>query len=566
MSRAEVSDAADLHASLTAATEAVAFQRSLHRAGYFVDCLWHRFAGNSAIASSSSAAGRSSWASSTSRPTASPTAGEFLDPHARDRARPEARRTKGRTSSTSAANRRGRARSRFRSRRRLRRVVPVVERARAADVAVPISVDTMKAEVARRCLEAGAAIVNDVSGLPRSRRWSASPRSTGPASSSCTCRARRRRCRSNPQYADVVREVARVLRGAVADSGANRVSPRKRCASTPESGSARRTSTTSNCSRTSERSRGSAGRSASACRARGSSGSSAAAQRHERTGRVARGRVLRRRARRGPRAASPRRGRDPRRRRPARRDRPASALSARSCYNSDVPVEVRVSGRRLTVSADSQISKHSAASMAERREGRVAATRAASRPRQKNRWLLAAADALEARADEIAGGQRAGRRRRAGVRPERRRDRPAHAHARRASQAAADGLRQVAALPDPVGEVRESGVRPNGLQVLKVGVPLGVIFFIYESRPNVTVDAAGAVRQERQRGHPARRQGGDSLEHRPAPRPGRRTGDGAGCPPTRCNSSPTTDREAVGHLLTLGELHRPRDPARRRSR
>ena len=57
-------------------------------------------------------------------------------------------------------------------------------------------------------------------------------------------------------------------------------------------------------------------------------------------------------------------------------------------------------------------------------------------------------------------------------------------------QAAAEGLRQVAALPDPVGQVREGSVRPNGLQVTKVSVPLGVIFFLYESRPNVTVDAA----------------------------------------------------------------------------
>ena len=46
-------------------------------------------------------------------------------------------------------------------------------------------------------------------------------------------------------------------------------------------------------------------------------------------------------------------------------------------------------------------------------------------------------------------------------------------------------------LPDPIGEVREGGIRPNGLHVLKVGVPIGVVFFIYESRPNVTVDAAG---------------------------------------------------------------------------
>ena len=58
-------------------------------------------------------------------------------------------------------------------------------------------------------------------------------------------------------------------------------------------------------------------------------------------------------------------------------------------------------------------------------------------------------------------------------------------------QSAAAGLRQVAALPDPVGRVLDSSVRPNGLRIQKVGVPLGVIFFIYESRPNVTLDAAG---------------------------------------------------------------------------
>ena len=57
--------------------------------------------------------------------------------------------------------------------------------------------------------------------------------------------------------------------------------------------------------------------------------------------------------------------------------------------------------------------------------------------------------------------------------------------------AAAAGLREIAALPDPIGRVLDSNVRPNGLQILKVGVPLGVIFFLYESRPNVTVDAAG---------------------------------------------------------------------------
>jgi glutamate-5-semialdehyde dehydrogenase len=57
--------------------------------------------------------------------------------------------------------------------------------------------------------------------------------------------------------------------------------------------------------------------------------------------------------------------------------------------------------------------------------------------------------------------------------------------------AMADSLRQVAALPDPVGEVVEGWVRPNGLRVERVRVPLGVIGIIYENRPNVTSDAAG---------------------------------------------------------------------------
>jgi glutamate-5-semialdehyde dehydrogenase len=55
----------------------------------------------------------------------------------------------------------------------------------------------------------------------------------------------------------------------------------------------------------------------------------------------------------------------------------------------------------------------------------------------------------------------------------------------------AAGLRQVAALPDPVGEIVEAWRRPNGIEISRVRVPLGVIGFIYESRPNVTADAAG---------------------------------------------------------------------------
>ena len=54
----------------------------------------------------------------------------------------------------------------------------------------------------------------------------------------------------------------------------------------------------------------------------------------------------------------------------------------------------------------------------------------------------------------------------------------------------AQALSEIAALPDPIGETIESSVRPNGLEVAKLRVPLGVVFFIYESRPNVTADAA----------------------------------------------------------------------------
>ena len=56
--------------------------------------------------------------------------------------------------------------------------------------------------------------------------------------------------------------------------------------------------------------------------------------------------------------------------------------------------------------------------------------------------------------------------------------------------AMADGIRQVAELSDPVGEVIKDWTRPNGLRISKVRVPIGVVGIIYESRPNVTSDAA----------------------------------------------------------------------------
>ncbi|MEY2474290.1 MAG: glutamate-5-semialdehyde dehydrogenase [Actinomycetota bacterium] len=107
----------------------------------------------------------------------------------------------------------------------------------------------------------------------------------------------------------------------------------------------------------------------------------------------------------------------------------------------------------------------------------------------KNAALLAAADVLVARTDEILTGNAAdvAAAEDAGVSPtvvDRLRLTPARI------ESMADGLRQVAALPDPVGEVLEGWVRPNGLRIERVRVPLGVVAIIYENRPNVTSDAA----------------------------------------------------------------------------
>ena len=65
--------------------------------------------------------------------------------------------------------------------------------------------------------------------------------------------------------------------------------------------------------------------------------------------------------------------------------------------------------------------------------------------------------------------------------------------------AIAKGMREVAALPDPVGAVLRKIVRPNGLLIEKTSVPMGVIAIIYESRPNVTSDAAALALKSRQR-------------------------------------------------------------------
>ena len=114
----------------------------------------------------------------------------------------------------------------------------------------------------------------------------------------------------------------------------------------------------------------------------------------------------------------------------------------------------------------------------------------------------------------------------------------------------AEGLRQIAALPDPVGEISELKYRPSGIQVGRMRVPLGVIGIIYEARPNVTVDAAGLCIKS---GNAAILRGGSeaircnralaALVHEGLAQ--------AGLPTTAVQVVETTDRAAVGELVTM---------------
>jgi glutamate-5-semialdehyde dehydrogenase len=114
------------------------------------------------------------------------------------------------------------------------------------------------------------------------------------------------------------------------------------------------------------------------------------------------------------------------------------------------------------------------------------------------------------------------------------------------------GLEQVAALPDPVGEIIESSIRPNGLEVLKTRVPLGVVFFIYESRPNVTADAAAICVKS---GNAVILRGGKEAAHSSAAIVDilRETAADHGIPADALHLVETPDRAAVGHFLALPE-------------
>jgi glutamate-5-semialdehyde dehydrogenase len=117
-------------------------------------------------------------------------------------------------------------------------------------------------------------------------------------------------------------------------------------------------------------------------------------------------------------------------------------------------------------------------------------------------------------------------------------------------EAMADGIRQVAALPDPVGEVIREWTRPNGLRISKVRVPIGVVGIIYESRPNVTSDAA--VLCTKTGNATILRGGSESIHSNVAIAAALSRGaERAGLPADSVLLIPTTDREAVKHLCAM---------------
>ena len=114
----------------------------------------------------------------------------------------------------------------------------------------------------------------------------------------------------------------------------------------------------------------------------------------------------------------------------------------------------------------------------------------------------------------------------------------------------AEGLLQIVQLPDPVGEISGLSYRPSGIRVGKMRVPLGVVGIIYEARPNVTADAAGLCLKA---GNAAILRGGSEAMHSNQAiatlvREGLKT---AGLPETAVQVIETTDRAAVGELVTM---------------
>lgn len=185
--------------------------------------------------------------------------------------------------------------------------------------------------------------------------------------------------------------------------------------------------------------------------------------------------------------------------------------------------------------------------------GRVASQAvAASTTAQRNNALLAMADAIEqqqaALKTENAKDLEAGKAR--GL-EDAMLDRLKLTDERIAGMA--EGLRQIVALPDPVGEITDMSYRPTGIQVGKMRVPLGVIGIIYESRPNVTADAAGLCLKS---GNACILRGGSEAIHsNQAIASCIQTGlESAGLPAEAVQVIKTIDRAAVGELLTMEDF------------
>jgi glutamate-5-semialdehyde dehydrogenase len=115
-----------------------------------------------------------------------------------------------------------------------------------------------------------------------------------------------------------------------------------------------------------------------------------------------------------------------------------------------------------------------------------------------------------------------------------------------------EGLREIAALPDPIGEVFDMNYRPSGIQVGRMRVPLGVVGIIYESRPNVTADAAALCLKS---GNATVLRGGSEAFHsnQAIARCIQRGLEAAGLPATAVQVVATTDRAAVGAMITNPE-------------
>ncbi|AXL69698.1 glutamate-5-semialdehyde dehydrogenase [Pseudomonas aeruginosa] len=170
---------------------------------------------------------------------------------------------------------------------------------------------------------------------------------------------------------------------------------------------------------------------------------------------------------------------------------------------------------------------------------------------QKNRALLAAADALDAARAELshANEQDLAAGRANGLEPAML-DRLALTPARIDDMI--EGLRQVVTLPDPIGEIRDMRYVPSGIQIGKMRVPLGVVGIIYESRPNVTIDAASLCLKS---GNATILRGGSEAIHsnQAIARCIQQGLAEAGLPAAAVQVVETTDRAAVGALISMPE-------------